>query len=435
MKQSNKLKLRSSFNPLATMICFVAITGSLLYFTTDSIGQSLTFPYESPETLIASDVLPEDLQFGENYQVRGKTATTADTKTHGFTHSFDIISPFGRFEAHSQAMVQKMAHEIKTIRILSEIKKTKSFFVALENAGRSSYRGVNDLILHAPDTVTGLPEGGWRFLSHSGELTTGDGENQEKELNAMLEGFGKLKRQYAYQLGVDPYSTNRVLQRELNSISWAGFAGKAGVSLVTDPLKDTAGMMIVRTPFFENLETIVRDNTPEDLQHINREKLKEMGADDSVIETFLNHPEYSPTCKTIIVHALAEMNGVKNRDQFIKQAILAQHEENTFIQQRNAEMMMSYHKNIKPFLELIPVQRSVVGHTADQTIVATYSLDHVYWTELTDLFVSEVLALLKSPDYPAKQFILRISGKFSDRARMVLSDKGIILEENIERKI
>ena len=437
MKQAdnNKFGTRNYLYPLTTAVCIAVITGIIPYFTTDCIGKKLTIPYESPEMLIASDVLPEDLQFGENYQVRGKTASTADTKTDGFTHSFNIITPFGKFEAHSQAMVRKLIHEIKAISILREIKKTKSFSVALEKAGKSSYRGAKNLIWLAPDTVTGLPEGGLRSLSQSGELTKGDGEDQEKELDGILEDFGKLKRHYAYKLGVDPYSTNRGFQRELNSVSWAGLAGEAGVSLVTQPLKGTAGMVIERNYFFDKIEKIVRDNAPDELQRINREKLKEMGTEDSVIETFLNHPQYSPTRKTILVHSLAEMNGVKNRDQFIKQAILVQHEENAYIQQLNAEMMMSYHKNIKPFLELIPVQRSVVGYTADQTIVATYSLDHVYWTELTDLFVSEILELLKSPDYPAKQFILRISGKFSDRARTVLSDKGIILEENIERKI
>ena len=44
--------------------------------------------------------------------------------------------------------------------------------------------------------------------------------------------------------------------------------------------------------------------------------------------------------------ALAEVDGTQNRDKFIKQALLVEHEEMAFIYQRMAEMMLRYHKNV-----------------------------------------------------------------------------------------
>lgn len=437
MKRTDKARLRYYLNPATRSLCIAVILGILPYFTTNCRGDTLTEPYmyETPEMFISSKVLPNNLLIGENYNVVGETQPILDTKTYGFTHRFEIISTFGRFEAHSQAMVRKRINEIKAISILREITKTDPYSDALKKADKSPYRGVKDLILHSPDTVTGLPESGREFLSQSGRLKTGDDKIPSKVLDNMLIDFGKLKRGYARMLSLDPYSKNRELQRELNRISWAAFAGETGLSLLTDPIQATQGMVFIHTPFFNEIAKIVYDNTPEDLQRINRKKLKEMGVEDSLTDKFLTHPKYSPTSRTIIVHALAEMDGVKSRDQFISQAILVDEEEIAFIQQLNAEMMMLYHKNIKPLLELIPVRSFVVGYTVDQNMVATFALDLVYWTEKSDRFVSEVLALMKSPDYPAKQFIFRISGKFSDRARRVLTDNGIVLEENIERKI
>jgi hypothetical protein len=38
-------------------------------------------------------------------------------------------------------------------------------------------------------------------------------------------GFADAKRKAAVSLGVDPYTTNPLLQRELDGIAWASFAG------------------------------------------------------------------------------------------------------------------------------------------------------------------------------------------------------------------
>ncbi len=55
----------------------------------------------------------------------------------------------------------------------------------------------------------------------------------------------------------------------------------------------------------------------------------------------------------------------------------------------------------------------------------------INWTELTDLFVSELSLLSESEDRPVTQVKMCISGNFTSTAREALTAKGITLKENM----
>ncbi len=398
--------------------------------------------YETPEVLIARDVLSPELRMGKNYSVRGVTDETTDTSTQGFTHRFEITSFLGNFEAHCVDMLRIRIHEIQVIGALQNIKKTKIFSDAVKKAGKGQYKSSVDLIMHPVGTLSGMPKGRWRFISRSGEMVEGGGEDKGSGAGKVMLDFFKLKRLYAYKLGVDVYSTNKVLQKELNSISLAGFASGTGTSLLfskatksTDGLmlSGAEGLIIERTPFLEEVDKMLLDNNPGELQLINRKKLKQIGVEDVVIEEFMKHPEYSPHNRTIMVHALANLNGVKNRDNLIKQAISAEHEEIALFYQYMSEMIYSYHKNVKPIIDIIPVSQSVVSYTSDNDFVATLPVDYLYWTKKTDLFVSDVLQLIESEDRPVKKVIIGISGTATKIAKEVLTTRGITIEEKMQQ--
>ena len=242
-------------------------------------------------------------------------------------------------------------------------------------------------------------------------------------------------------MGVNVYSKNKVLQKELNSVSMAEFASGAETSLLfTKSGKNAEGLMlkdakdlkiITRSPFLDEIDKMLLGNTPDDLEIINRDKLKQIVEEDYVIEGFLNHDNYSPRNKTIIVHALAKMVGIKNRDIFIKKAILVDNDEIAFIYQRMAEMTYDYHKNVKPVVEIIPVRKMVANYTSDQAIINILPIDNLYWSEPTDLFVSALLQLSKSEDRPVTQVIMWISGKATSQAKEVLTARGIVIKENM----
>ena len=77
------------------------------------------------------------------------------------------------------------------------------------------------------------------------ELTEGRERSQYEDSNAaQLIGFAKAKRDIALKLGVDPYSSNEALQRELNGIAWASYAGKMTFTLATVPVSGGAGIAL-----------------------------------------------------------------------------------------------------------------------------------------------------------------------------------------------
>jgi len=383
--------------------------------------------YEDPGILKAHDILPKELLEGEHHTV------LEDVATYDLTNRFTILSTFGSFEAFSEDMLRIRIQEIQAIAVLQEIKKTKAFRDAAEQAAMSSFKGAKNLITHPVDTIGGVPKGVGRLFSRVGEMFGGGRGEQEDSVAKELIGFSVVKRQYAHKLGVDVYSSNKVLQKELNRLSWAGFAGGVGVKLATRAVKgasEAAYFSIKGTQFIQGMNQILLDNAPEDLRRINRELLQQMGVNESTIEEFLQHHIYSPRHETILVHALTTMKGVKNRDLFVKQAILAVYEEDAFFFQQIAEMMTNYHNNIEPFTEIIPVRRVAVGYTAEQSIVVTLPMDYVYWTERADKGI-DALVKLESMDRPVKSMKLFISGRLSPKTKLELMAKGIEYKENM----
>ncbi len=439
MKQTSRLRWKRYIDSKSLATLMVLVTGFIISFTADCWGQeainqkllsktsSQSIEYEIPGILNAHDILPPELLEGKYHKVLEEVAT------YDLTNRFTILSTFGPFEVFGEDMLRIRIQEIQAIAALQEIKKTKAFRNAAEQAAMSSFRGAKNLITHPVNTVTGVPKGVGRLFSRVGEMFGGGRGDQEDSVTKELVGFSRVKRQYAHKLGVDVYSSNKVLQKELNRVSWAGFAGGVGVKLATMPIKSAskaAYISIQATKFVHGMNQILLDNAPEDLRRIHREKLQQMGVEDPVIEEFLRHPSYSPRHETILVHALAEMEGVSNRNQFIKQANFAVDEEDAFFFQQIAERLASYHKNVEPIKELIPVRKVVVGYTPNQNIVATLPMDYVYWTERADKGI-EALLQLESLDRPVKNMKLFISGRLTPRAKLELMAKGIVVKENM----
>ncbi len=374
--------------------------------------------YETPRILNAYDILPPELIKSEHHTVM------KDVATYDLTIRFTILSTFGPFEAIGEDMLRIRIQEIQAIAVLQEIIKTKAFRDAAEQAAMSSYKGAKNLIIHPANTITGVPNGMGRLFSPPGEI--------EDSIAKELVSFSAVKRAYANRLGVDIYSSNKVLQKELNRVSWAGFAGGVGVSLATMAVKDAseiAYFSLNGTEFINSMNQILLDSAPQDLRRTNREKLQQMGIEESTIDEFLQNTAFSPRHETILVHALSKMEGVRNRDQFIKQANFAADEEDAFLFQRIAEMMYNYHKNVEPISQIIPVRKVVVGYTVEKAIVVTLPIDYVYWTERADRGTDAILQL-KTMDRPVKSMKILISGKLSSRAKLELMAKGIETEEN-----
>ncbi|KAA3606947.1 MAG: hypothetical protein D8M57_17175 [Candidatus Scalindua sp. AMX11] len=383
--------------------------------------------YETTGVLKAHAILPPRLLEGERFSV------LEDVPTYGFTNHYTIMSPFGTFEAEGDDMLTIRIHEIQAIALLKDIKKTETFGNAVKQAVTSPVKGAWNLITRPVSTISGVPKGTSRFFSRIGEMVKGKRTDTADSVTKELIGFSKVKRQYAQRLGVDAYSSNKLLQKELNSVSWAGFAGGAGLSPAMIPvnsISQTSYLSIRATKLAHDMDKILADYTPEDLRRMNRQKLVQMAIENALIEEFLLHPAYSPRHETFIVQTLTEMEDVKNRDQFLKQAIFAESELDAFTFQRIAETLYYYHTNVKPIREIIPIRRIAAGYTDDQTLVVTLPADYVCWTERAALGL-EAMTEFASAERPVKRIELWVTGRISARAKQEFEARGVVVRAHM----
>jgi len=206
-------------------------------------------------------------------------------------------------------------------------------------------------------------------------------------------------------------------------VAWLSIAGNFTVSAATFPISGPASLALSFSKTAKNMESILRDLSPEDLRKRNRAKLASMNVAEHVLEDFLEHPWYSPRHETILVEALANLKGVSNIGAFIKEAIEAESEEEAFFFQRMAEMMLGYHEFISPVQEILVSNHIPLLYTKNQHLVFTVMLDYGWWSsETRDL--STALAAFSPAGRAITSRELWVSGQLSPRAKTELEARG-----------
>lgn len=378
-----------------------------------------TAAYETPSTLDARAILPSDLRKGPHHTVLDEVVPFRHT------HRYRITSPYGQFEAYGGEMLKVRIQEIQAIATIDEeVNHAQSVAAGAKHAILSPLKFALGLFTNPIETILAVPKGMWHIATRISEMAVSERGSLEDPENAELLGFSTVKRQVADHFGVDVYSSNRVLQEKLNSLSWAGYAGDAAVRLATLPIGGPAGAVLTGTSFSTTVGELLRDHTPEELRRLNRDKLEIMRLDDSLIETFLQHPWYSPRHETMLVQALFEMNIVKNRKTFFKVATSARFEEEALFFQRIAEMFLLYHHHVKPLEKFVAIDdRLLMGLTRDHTLIGMLPVEFLPWrAELAES--AETVSTWTSSER-LKKVELWMTGKPTPRAHRELLAQGI----------
>src|SRR5438309_9426061 len=111
-------------------------------------------------------------------------------------------------------------------------------------------------------------------------------------------GYSDKKRRIALQMGIDPYSTNTVLQKELDDVAWAAWAGGFTFSVATFPISGPIGAALTVTNLNSTVEELLREKSPSELEQINRATVRAMGARASAPERILHGSACTATQST-----------------------------------------------------------------------------------------------------------------------------------------
>jgi hypothetical protein len=394
--------------------------------------------YDVPWDLRAADILPADLLEGDHHSVDDTV------RNDGYLNYYIIRSDYGEFEAASTAMLRTRIREIGALAELEDLSKTEVFIKAAADAGVvAPLRTIKQFATHPIKTVTGIPRGIGRMFKRysrqagdavdstkdaiaddddSGPGDEDDDSNVAVDLTESFFGVSSSERAWAEKLGTDPYSSNEVLRAAINDVAWAERLGRFGVGFAGIP--EIPGVDIVG-----DVSKAVWSKDPYELQDLNRARLVDTGADEELIESYLENPWMSPSQQTLLVAAIAELKDVQGRGGILRQALNPRTEAEAGFFIKSMALLAWYHLNQEPFDSVLTNSVIPTGITADGTVVLTLATDHVYWTD--DVAeASDNLARLR-PDRAEHPHEIWLLGTASARCREELAALGFVVHEDL----
>lgn len=383
--------------------------------------------YETPVNQMATDVVPRGAVTGPHYKIR-KTVVF-----DGYMHQYTVDSDYGVFEVTGDGALRKVLREIQAITALRETKNTSAYADGLKKAATAPFSLAKNLIQHPVDTVTGLPKGAYQVIESSAVGATSSTDPSEDSRIKQVLKFSSWKRDAAAKLGVDPYSSNKVLQKELNSVAWASTLGDWTVSLATLPAGGTAVTVMSNMRLADSVKNAIKEEPPARLRIINDEKLQAMGVPEGLRKRFLDHPHFTPTDDTVLVEALAGLGAARGRDDLLEAALAADDEVLATFYVNLAQMLRGYHDTVSPIREIRAVNRRLMVAQADNgSAVIAMPVDYLTWTQRVDQLSHTVRTTFKPP---SGRFELWVAGTTSPQTQQELQKRGFTLSERVGTRI
>lgn len=413
--------------PALALACALACASPPAVRTTlPALAEGDTDPaagYEQPPVLRAEDLLPASLLRSEHHRV------APEVVSDGFIRRYRIESEFGAFEAHGDEMLRERVSEIRALAALAEVSKSREFARAMSQGLQVPFVAAWNLIRSPVDSITGLPAGAWGLVQRAADLATSErGELEDAAFREFI-GFEARKREIAARLEVDPYSSNRVLQRELNRLAWVTYAG----GLPFMQLVPFQKVGVPREPVLaagggDRIRDLLLHHSPEDLRRFNRIELAVMGVPPEERSAFLTHPWYSPRHATVLVDALAAVEPAEDHATFLRLARSARSEYDAFFFQRAAELLRAYHESAAPLGRFVGVAGVPAAHSAEGRLLVAADADYVVWTRPVERFAESIQEELAGDGRVVSAGLL-LSGGLSPRARAELERRGIAVVE------
>jgi hypothetical protein len=385
--------------------------------------------FEELPVLNASEILRPEILAGPHHKVR------EPVPTYFGANQFTIDSDFGVFEADGNEMLVRRINEINAIAQLKEVSRTDQYKSALEKAAKSPVAAAKNLVNDPVNAIENVPKGIMKFMRRAGESVKNVGNKSESsaaEGSKMQQiiGFSDAKRKVAIGLGVDPYSTNSVLQRELDGIAWASFAGGATFSIATMPIGGGAGAALTVTELSGDIDQILKEKSPTDLKIMNRKTLRALGAGEKETERFLNNNAFSPSEQTMFVLNLKSLDGVANRGVFLRAAgETSSDESDAIFCVQTAALMSKIHKD-KPLARLAMIGDFPICVGKDEAIMVAFQWDYAAWTSGAAGFTSDVQKLATQSATTRNVFVV-LSGQVSPRLRQELEARGFTVHDRL----
>jgi len=404
------------------------ITSILIISTGAAFGAAKTARYEAPADKRASEVLPSNLRSGPHFRVQDRVA--AD----GYMLRFTVNSDYGTFPITGEYGLRKLIKEIQAIAALKKVSKGEAFVKGVSGKAQETVEFGANLVTDPGRTLASVPRGVAKLFDNIATGVQKPPEPRRDPVGQQLLNVSEAKRKIAYDLGVDVYSSNRVLQNELDGLSKAQALGSLGVSAAIPYGGGTVVGISRMSQTAGEVKRLLRDESPSGLRNLNQRQLQAMGVDRSLTERFLNHTQLSPRHKTVIVASLQKLPRARGKDAFINFALQANDESSANFIQNTAEILAAYQQSVSPIQEIV-VPGILLARVANGTVFIPFPLDYGVWTVRAERVVKNTLAGHQTGRRGLARFELWVTGTVSPLARRQLEARGIKVTEHVDRRI
>ncbi len=410
---------------------------------------------EPEPVLAAAAIVPPALLSGPGYRV------VPEVRVRGYMADFLIDTKFGPLRADSAELLSVRISEIPAMEALDRASRTDAFAHAIADRGRKTGQAILHVVEHPIDTITGLPAGVGRYLSHEWNNITGKaqslsdrstkefenkgdafhappgpmtanrdeprddthqpdkksrawyaraGSEAERETKRYLK-YSTERRDMAKLLNIDPNSTNEVLNEKLDELAWAAVGGNfsAGAALGTV----TAGTAEVIT-WTGRLNQYVLEKTPEDLREENRLRLAKFCSDDFAVRQFLRRGGFTDTLRTALTRAYEKIKPDSGCNELVELAATTRGEvEARYL--TDALKLIEKHAEGKG--KLLVIGAALAWQSDDGKLLLPLPVDHLSWShDIGDFFDASA--------FKGGNRTLLIGGDASPLAMRKLTDRG-----------
>jgi hypothetical protein len=390
-------------------------------------SSSAAADYETQANKPVKDAIPPSTAAGPDYKVNDPAV--AD----GYMYRFTVTSTYGPFEVTGIGALQKLAQEIWAIGQLRNITRSEAFLKAMVNQAGKPVVFVKDVVTKPVDTLSGIPKGVGRLFSNvATAVTTKRNPNQESRTKEALQ-VGSFKRDYAARFGVDPYSSNAVLQEELDKIGNAAAFGMWTTSAAMIPISGPAASVLTGTSLGKSFNNILANEPPARIRNINEEKLKQMGIPDELAKRYLDQPVYTPRQNLLLVDSLSRLGSATGRDAYLNASLVAADETEANFFVTTAQILRGYHETQGPIRGITVVGPLAVAQTKAGTAVIPFALDYGVWTANADRLSQELKSGYHAPGFNTR-FEFWVTGTLSAKARQELERRGFTVVEQVSSR-
>jgi hypothetical protein len=385
-----------------------------------------------------------------------------EVQVRGYMAHFLIDTKFGPLRADSVEMLSVRESEIPAIQVLDRASRSQAFAHAIAARARKTGAAIAHVVEHPVDTITGLPEGVVRYLrkqigtwtgraqtvsdrasrefenegdpfhAPAGPMTAAREEPRDpavvdekknrawyaragsetgREAKRYLK-YGEQRHEMAKVLGVDPSSSNPILQDKLDTLAWAAVWGNFSAGKALGEITGTAADVV---SWSGKLNTYVLEKTPEELREINRKRLLDFCSDEFSVRQFLRRGGFNDTLRTALADSLEKLKPQSGCDQLIELGATTRGE----VEARYLvdALRLIERESDAAGGELIVSGAAVAWRTATGRLLLPLPVDYLTWSHDLDEFFSQ-------PAFETRDKFVLIGGEASMLAQRELTARG-----------